>query len=246
MNVLVAGSSSGIGETVARALAAAGHRLVLMARRADRLTALAAELAETEPGGAGPAGAPVPALAVPGDVGNWADCVRAVEAGLQAFGRLDALVNAAGAWVAAPFVEAQPDDLQRFIRTDVLGAAQITLAVLPALQQAGGGRIVHVNGLQGFLRHQPPVLYAAVESAVRGLCESLRWEAAPYGVHVGLLTLGLVAHREPDTPEPAALYRDGRRDRLSRSEVAEAVLFMLQRPAGVNVDELVMTPLGQR
>ena len=237
MNLLVTGSSSGIGETVARSLVARGHHVVLMARSAERLKTLADEINGT---------GPVRALAAPGDVGIWADCVQAIDAGLEQFGRLDGLINAAGAWASAPFAEVEIEDLQRFIQTDVDGAIQISRAILPALREQGGGRIIHINGLQGFIRQRPPVLYAAVESAVRGLCESLRWEAAPYGVHVGLITLGAVANAEAPTPDPSVLLREGKRDRLSRDEVAEAVLFMLLRPSGVNVDELVLTPLGQR
>ena len=104
-----------------------------------------------------------------------------------------------------------------------------------------GGRILHINGLQGLIRARPPVLYAAVESAVRGLCESLRWEVAVQGVHVGLITLGSVA-----SPDPVPLHEDGRRCRLSRDEVADAACFVLAQPRGVNVDELVLTPLGQQ
>lgn len=237
MTILITGSSSGIGETVARRLAHAGHKVVLMARRADLLETLADEL-----NGDGA----VRATAVPGDVGTWADCACAVEAGLEAFGRLDGLVNAAGAWVDDPLHAAAPEAIERFIRTDVTGATMITRAVLPALRQSQGGRIVHINGLQGFIRQRPPVLYAMVEAAVRGLCESLRWEAAQYGVHVGLITLGGVANTEPDDPDPAALHNSGRGPLLSRGEVAAALMFMLTRPAGVNVDELVLTPLGQK
>ena len=236
MNVLVTGSSSGIGETIARTLVEAGHQVVLMARCADRIVSLAKEL-----NGEGA----VCAQAVPGDVSIWADCARAVDSGLQSFGQLDALVNSAGTWVDAPFIEVEPDEIQDFIQTDVTGAAQISRAILPALQKGAGGRIIHINGLQGFIRQRPPVLYAAVESAVRGLCESLRWEAASYGVHVGLITLGSVANTEPATPEPSVLHQEGKRYRLSRSEVTSAVLFMLLQPTGVNVDEIILTPLGQ-
>ena len=116
--------------------------------------------------------------------------------------------------------------------------------LLPELMK-GGGRLVHINGLQGLIRVRPPVLYATVEAAVRGLCESLRWEAAPHGVHVGFITLGSVANTEMPTPDLSVLHTDRNRDRLSRDEVADAVLFMLSRPEGVNVDEMVLTPLRQ-
>ena len=237
MNILITGSSSGIGETIARRAVAAGHRVVLMARRASLLQALAEELNGPALGRA---------VIVPGDVGSSADCERAVKAGLEVFGDLEALVNAAGTWVEAPFAEVSYEEIERFVHTDVTGALQISRAILPHLRQRGGGRILHLNGLQGLLRQRPPVLYAAVESAVRGLCESLRWEVAGQGIHVGLLTLGSVANTEPDDPAPDVLQHQGQRQRLSRGEVAEAVLFMLSRPRGVNVDELVLTPLGQQ
>ena len=226
MNVLITGASSGIGETIARRLAKAGHRVALMARRVERVQAIAAELDG--------------AVAVPGDVGIVADCEAAVRESVEAFGSLDALVNAAGTWMEEPLAEVSYEDLRAFVDTDVNGALQITRAALPELMQSGG-RIVHINGLQGLIRARPPVLYAAVESAVRGLCESLRWEVAEQGVHVNLITLGSVA-----SPEQVALHEGGRRCRLSRDEVADAVCFVLVQPRGVNVDELVLTPLGQQ
>lgn len=237
MNILVTGGSSGIGETAARRLVEAGHNVALFARRAERLVAIADDLNHGQDA--------VHAVATPGDIGDGKDCVRAVDAAIKAFGGLDGLVNAAGYWVDGPLDAAKVEDIERFIRTDVTGATLITRCVLPALKERGGGRIIHINGLQGFIRQRPPALYAMVESAVRGLCESLRWEAAPHGVHVGLISLGAVANTEAAYPDSAVLTSGGHRTKLSRSEVASAILFMLTRPSGVNVDELILTPLEQ-
>ena len=230
MNAIITGASSGIGETIARRLAAEGHQVALMARREEKVREIAAELEG--------------AIAVPGDVGKVEDCEAAVRAAVEAFGGLHALVNGAGIWVEEPLHEATYEQIRAFVDTDVSGALQITRAALPELMKEGG-RLVHINGLQGLIRVRPPVLYATVESAVRGLCESLRWEAASHGVHVGLITLGSVANEEAPTPDPAVLHNDDKRERLSRDEVADAVLFMLSRPTGVNVDEMVLTPLEQ-
>ena len=237
MVILITGSSSGIGETIARRLFEDGHCVSLMARRADLLEAIVGDL---DPDGTGKV------LAVPGDVGSWEDCMSSVSETVEAFGRLDGLVNAAGTWVEEPLIQASPDDIQRFVNTDVSGAIQITRASLAHLKEAGSGRLIHLNGLQGFIRQRPPVLYAAVESAVRGLTESLRWEAAEYGVHVGLISLGSVANTEPPSPEGSALSNDEGRLSLSRDEVSDAVIFMLSRAPGVNVDEIILTPLRQR
>ncbi len=230
MNVLVTGASSGIGEHIAESLASTGHHVVLQARRKDRLEALA----ERCDG---------PAIVSAGDVGIWEDCVSAVEAGVSAFGHLDALVHAAGYWVDGLLSEIPPNELERFIRTDVQGALQMTRAIVPHLESRNQSRVIHINGLQAYIRQRPPVIYTAVESATRGMCESLRWEAAS---HVTLLTLGLTANAEIPQPSRDKLWVENRRDRLSRKEVADAVRYILDQPSGVCIDELVLTPLGQQ
>ncbi|KPJ84351.1 MAG: hypothetical protein AMS17_16375 [Spirochaetes bacterium DG_61] len=236
MNILVAGSSSGIGASVAQRLVAEGHNVVLMARRKDKLESIAEALNSQMPGHA--------CIAV-GDVGKSEDCEKAVSIGLESYKTLDALVNAAGAWVDKRFSDATYSEIQHFIHTDVLGATTVSRAIMPALIKRGGGRILHINGLQGFIRQHSPVLYTTVESAMRGFCESLRWESVQSGIHISLITLGSVANTEPFQPDPSLLHERGVRYRLSRKEVTDAILFILSQPLGVNVDEIILTPLGQ-
>jgi NADP-dependent 3-hydroxy acid dehydrogenase YdfG len=208
----------------------------MLARRSERLEELEAQLNDERARRV---------HAIRCDVTEWNDCSAAAAEAVATYGRVDGLVNLAGAWVEGPFAEATPEEIRRFVDTDVLGATYLARAVLPAIRDAGGGRVLHINGLQGFIRQRPPVLYAAVESAARGLCESLRWEAAPYGVHVGLITLGSVASGGADEGSQPLHGENGQRIRLTSDEVAEAIVFSLSRPHGVNVDEVVLTPLGQ-
>jgi NADP-dependent 3-hydroxy acid dehydrogenase YdfG len=207
-----------------------------MARRGKRIHALADSMGRTSSGRA---------VAVPGDVSESPDCKKAVDVAKETFGHLDGLVNAAGAWIEKEFIQVSYDDIQEFVNTDVIGAANISRAVLPELKECGSGRIIHINGLHGFMRSYPPVLYTLVETAVRGLCESLRWEAASYGVCISLLTLGSVANNANPEPSSELLTDSEVRTHLSRNEVAGAVSYILGQPSGVNIDELILTPLGQ-
>jgi len=236
MNVLISGASSGIGAEIGRYLVEKGCKVTLMARRIDKLQALFRELNEIKPDSC---------LVVQGDVSSGKDCQETVSAALDKFSVLDALVNCAGTWVDENFIDASFEQIQDFIATDVQGAAFISRAVLPHMKSSKRGNLIQVNGLQGFIRQLKPVIYTTVESAVRGFCESLRFEVAAYGVHTTLITLGAVASGLTDPFEIKKLINSQSRSQLCNMEVAEAVYFILSRPKGVNVDELVLTPLNQ-
>jgi NADP-dependent 3-hydroxy acid dehydrogenase YdfG len=177
--VIVTGASSGIGAATARALYEAGAHPVLAARRADRLAALSEDL-----GGA---------LAVPADVTSGADISRIASAALDRHGRIDGLVNNAGASLHGPLDQLDPADFRKVLDLNVVSVLAMTAAVLPAMRRQGSGRIVNVSS--GTTRLAPPGVggYAATKAAVNMLTQVARKELAPAGIVVSLVVPSITA-----------------------------------------------------
>jgi NADP-dependent 3-hydroxy acid dehydrogenase YdfG len=177
--VIVTGASSGIGEATARLLYAEGAHPVLAARRTDRLAALSSEL-----GGA---------LAVTADVTDRGDIRHIADAALERHGRIDALVNNAGASLHLPLDRLDPADFARALDLNVVSVLAMTQAVLPAMRAAGGGRIVNVSS--GTTRLAPPGVggYAATKAAVNLLTAVMRKELAGEGIAVSLVVPSITA-----------------------------------------------------
>ncbi|GAB7190350.1 hypothetical protein NUM3379_10560 [Kineococcus sp. NUM-3379] len=226
--LLVTGASAGIGAATARLAAARGWRLVLAARRAGHLRALAADL-----------GGPAVAVAVPCDVADE-DAVAALPgAALEAFGRLDAAFANAGVFAPTSFLHGTgtPAQWREMVLTNVLGTALLARAVLPHLV-ASRGHLLLTGSVAGRVT-VPGQLYSATKWAVTAVAQSVRAEVVGTGVRVTLVQPGLV---EAGTAAP------GREDepRLAPPDVARAVLFALEQPAHVDVGEVVVRPTGQR
>jgi NADP-dependent 3-hydroxy acid dehydrogenase YdfG len=177
--VIVTGASSGIGEATARLLYAAGAHPVLAARRADRLAALSGEL-----GGA---------LAVTADVTDRGDIRRIAETTLDRHGRINALVNNAGASLHLPLDQLDPDAFARALDLNVVSVLAMTQAVLPAMRAHGSGSIVNVSS--GTTRIAPPGVggYAATKAALNLLTEVMRKELAGEGIAVSLVVPSITA-----------------------------------------------------
>jgi short-subunit dehydrogenase len=171
---IVTGASSGIGAQLARDLAARGMRVALLARRAERLEALAAELRR--------AGGEV--VAVPCDVAERGSVEAAVRTALDRWGRVDLLVNSAGYVRHVLFKDHEVDDIERMMRTNYLGTVWATKAVLPAMRARGRGWIVNVSSVAGKLGQPDEAAYSATKFAVAGLSEALVYELEPLGIHV--------------------------------------------------------------
>jgi NADP-dependent 3-hydroxy acid dehydrogenase YdfG len=226
--LLITGGSSGLGAATAAAAARAGYRLVLTARGADRLTALAAEL-----------GRPDRVLALPCDVGDWSQVSGVVARAEEAFGRLDAVFANAGSSVGTSFLGRSGEDPERWremVVTNVCGPAYTARAALPALVRSGGHLVL--TGSASGRGVRPGSLYSATKWAVTGLAQAIRAECVGTGVRVTIVQPGLV--------DTEAIPADRRADpKLAPADVARAVLYALSQPSTVDVNEIVIRPVGQ-
>jgi NADP-dependent 3-hydroxy acid dehydrogenase YdfG len=227
--LLITGASSGIGAATARA-AAGGPRLVLAARRADALEDLAAELGGDER-----------ALAVQCDVTEW-DQVEAMAAtAIERFGRIDAVFANAGFGATRGFLEESPEQWRSMVLTNVYGVALTIRATLPHLLERGDGHYLITSSVAG-RRALPGSLYSATKWAVTAIGESLRQELRQMhentAIRVTLIEPGMV-----DTPFFDS--RPGPERALRDEDVARAVLFALDQPEGVDVNEILIRPTQQ-
>jgi short-subunit dehydrogenase len=180
--VIVTGASSGIGEATARRLAKAGAKVVLSARRPERLAAIARELDPTAEN----------VLAVAGDVTDASDRQRLVAAALAKFGRIDALVNNAGYGTRGP-VEMVPVDLiRKNFETNVFSLIALTQLVVPAMRERGSGCIVNIGSVAGRIARPLSSIYDSTKHALEALTDGLRGELKPFGVGVTLVRPGFI------------------------------------------------------
>jgi NADP-dependent 3-hydroxy acid dehydrogenase YdfG len=234
---LVTGASSGIGEGIARALAAEGATVVAVARRYDRLAALVAEI--------GAAGGT--ALAFEHDVADVAKAPGCIDAVTERFGRIDSLVNAAGVMLSARTAEASVEDWQRMFDVNVLGLMALTHAAFAVMRAQERGHVVNISSVSARLANPGSPAYAASKSALNTFSESLRKEGTSVGVRVTVVSPGIV---ETELFEHAADAATRARFRgmldsmtpLMPADVAAAVVYALTQPPHVSINEIVLRP----
>ena len=180
--VLVTGASSGIGEATVRRLVRAGANVALAARRAERLSALCAEI--------DPAGKQT--LALVGDVTNEADRKHWVEATMQRFGRIDALVNNAGYGQRGPIEQVALEAIRRNFETNVFALLGMAQLVAPLMRAQGEGRIVNIGSVAGRVARPMSSVYDATKHAVEAFTDGLRGELKPFGIDVVLVRPGFI------------------------------------------------------
>ncbi|MFD8565793.1 SDR family oxidoreductase [Streptomyces sp. NPDC059639] len=236
--IVITGASSGIGAATARLLAGSGARLVLGARREERLRELAEELR----GG----GAEVAVRAV--DVSRRDDVAALVALAQETFGRVDVLVGNAGTGPVSLLDDLRVDDWDAMIDVNVKGLLHGIAAALPLFRAQGHGQFVHTLSTAAYRTVPGQAVYSASKAAARTLTEGLRQEAGP-SVRVSMVSPGFVATdflaSVPDAELRARLTESMDAMAIPPEAVARAIRFAIEQPADVDVNEIVVRPTAQ-
>ena len=231
---VITGASSGIGEATARALAADGHRLALLARRADRIEELAAELGNG-------------AVSIVADVTDRDSLVSAAERVQADLGGADILVNNAGVMLLGPFDSEHSDELRQMVEVNLLGAMTATEVFLDQLRD-GGGDLVNISSVAGRTARAFGSGYNATKWGLNGWSEALRQELLP-DIRVMVIEPGAVGTELTDHITDSSVKEATEKFygevAITAADIAEIIAFAVSRPRRVNLNEILVRPTAQ-
>lgn len=235
---IVTGASSGIGESTAKALAAEGVRVVLAARREERLEQLAGQI--TDEGGE--------ALVVPTDVTEEEAIDALVEETTDEYGQIDILVNNAGVMLLEPLERADRSNLRRMVEVNLLGLMNLTHAVLPVMQSQERGHIVNVSSTAGRSASANSSGYNATKFGVNAFSEAVRQEVTEAGIRSTIIEPGAceteLAEHIPDD-QIVEQFAEMDVPMLEPEDVARSIVYAASQPPRVDVNEILIRPTGQ-
>jgi NADP-dependent 3-hydroxy acid dehydrogenase YdfG len=233
--VLITGASSGIGEAAARHLAARGARVVLGARRTERLEKLAGEIRAA--GGA----AEFRAL----DVTKLDDVRAFAEFALGKFGAIDVIINNAGLMPLSPLAELKIDEWNRMIDVNIRGVLHGIAAVLPHMTARKAGHVINVSSIAGHKVWPACAVYSGTKFAVNAISEGLRQETTD--IRVTIISPGVVESELANTitsKPTAAFIEEFRKTALTPDAIARAMAYAIEQPADVDVSEIIVRPVA--
>ena len=240
---LVTGASSGIGEATAAMLAGEGAKVAVVARRRDRLEALAERLGSSN------------ALVIEADITDAEQSARAVATTVGELGRLDTLVNNAGVMLLGPILDAPIDEWQRMVNLNLLGLLYCTHAALPHLLAAAEleprsvADVVNVSSVAGRVARLNSGVYNATKHGVGAFSESLRQEVTRRHVRVTIIEPGAVGtelafHNRPEILDEMAKNFEGT-EIMQAEDIAESIRYAVTQPRRIAVNEILVRPTEQ-
>ena len=239
---IVTGASSGIGEATAESLAARGASVVLAARRADELEAVAEDISSE--GGE--------TLVVPTDVTEDDDIDALVAETVDEFGAIDILVNNAGVMLLEQLDDADRDNLRQMIEVNLLGLMNLTHAVLPTMQEQDTAHIVNVSSTAGRQASAKSSGYNATKFGVNAFTEAVRQEVTTEGIRTTIIEPGAVdtelQEHIPDE-EIKQQIEEGMLESmipLESEDIARAIAYAVTQPQHVNINEMLIRPTDQQ
>ena len=235
--IVITGASSGLGEAAARRLAADGAKLVLGARRVDRLKALAAELKLPDE------------AAVETDVTDAQQVKALVDGAVKAYGRIDVIINNAGLMPHSPLERRKIEDWDRTIDVNIKGVLYGIAAALPHMTRQKSGHIINISSVAGHKVGKNNAVYCATKTAVRVLSEGLRQEVKPHNIRTTIISPGAVQSELPQSiteADVAAGIADFyEKFAIPPDSFARMVAFAIQQPEDVDVNEILFRPTAQ-
>jgi NADP-dependent 3-hydroxy acid dehydrogenase YdfG len=235
--VIITGASSGLGEATARRLAHDGAKLVLGARRLERLHVLAEELSLGKD------------AVIRTDVTEYDQVKRLVDHAVQLHGRIDVIINNAGLMPHSPLERVKVQDWERTIDVNIKGVLYGIGAALPYMKEQKSGHIINVSSVAGHKVRPGSAVYAATKTAVRVLSEGLRQEVKPYNIRTTVISPGAVATELPGSitePDVAAGINQFYEEfAIPAESFASMVAFAMSQPEDVDVNEILFRPTRQ-
>ncbi|RVA25821.1 SDR family oxidoreductase, partial [Mesorhizobium sp. M7A.F.Ca.CA.004.11.2.1] len=235
--VVITGASSGLGEAAARLLAREGAKLVLGARRLDRLQALAGALSLGE------------GAILQTDVTDVGQVRHLVDHAVETHGRVDVMINNAGLMPHSPLERGKVEDWDRMIDVNIKGVLYGIAAALPHMKTQKSGHIINVSSVAGHKVGPGGAVYAATKHAVRIISEGLRQEVKPYNVRTTIISPGAVATELPGSVTEADVAEGVRalydRVAIPADSFARTVVFAMSQPDEVDINEILFRPTAQ-
>lgn len=237
--IIITGASSGMGEAAARHLASEGAKVVLAARRVDRIKAIAEEIIQN--GGQ--------ALAVSADVTDYGDMNNLAKATLGTYGVIDVLINNAGVMPLSMIEQLKVDEWNQMIDVNLKGVLNGIAAVLPHMKERKSGHIITTASVAAHKIFPASAVYSATKFAVRALCEGLRGEVIPYNIRTTTICPGAVRTEllEHISDEDIKAVNESFCEKFAipASSYAHMVAFAIAQPEYVDVSEIIFRPTAQ-